>query len=239
MRRATINEYDKLADRLANCVGSMKYRFLNLCVKAEPVSLVSVEVFIEGEFKKIEDCCKVAKDDDYHFKLFPNYEEDLLAIKLSVAKAHPEFKQEDKTISLVVPDDTGKDTEYQVKYLLLTMPEVDDDRYDVLTEAVKVIYDECKVRMEHANGKSKKTFADLAPGETKEDLERLDKELDKLNADWNTKRDTLRDAKLKEIDDAYNRWLSGVGQQEIAKMEADDAHGVGSAMSMDMINSKE
>jgi len=234
MRRATVNEYNKLADKLANHVGSMKYRFMNLCVKSEPVSLVSVEVLIEGKFKKLEDCCKVSKDDDYHFKLFPQYDDDMQAIMMGITRAHPEFKQEVKTISVTVPDGAGKDTDYKVKYLELTMPEVDDERYDLLTDSVKVIYDSCKAQMERANIRSKAVFASLAPGETPENLKLLDDELDKLNKQWNEHRDKQRDAKLDEINEAYNRWLSHMGQQEIARMEDEDAHGDGTAMRMRM-----
>ena len=76
MRRATINEYEKLADKLSNNVGVMNYRFMDLCVKAEPVSLLPIEVLIEGEIKKNEECANISKEGDLQFEVFPNYEEE-------------------------------------------------------------------------------------------------------------------------------------------------------------------
>lgn len=225
MRRSIINEYDKLADKLANYVGAMKYRFMNLCVKSEPVALITVKIMIEGELKKIEDCCKVSKDDDYHFKLFPKYDEDMPAVRMGVARVHPEFKQEEKSIKMQVPDGTGKVVDYDVKYLELTMPEVDDDRYDVLKEGVKAVYDDCKFQMEFANSRSKTKFAELAPTETKENLDTLDAELDKLNKQWDEQRDRLYEQKMNEVNAAYEKWLVSKGKDEIAQMELEDAEG--------------
>lgn len=234
MRRAIIREYDKLAENLSNYVAVMNYRFMNLCVKAEPVSLLPIEITIEGESQKLEECVKMAKDGDYKFVLFPNYEEDMKDIMRGIAMVHPEFKQEIKTINVGVPDENGNKKDRETKYLQLTMPEVNDDRYDVLTQGVKLIYDDCKLQMEVANTKTNAKLAGLTPGESEENIDLLNKELDKLNAQWNEQRDKLRDDKLEEINTAYTKWLGAQGQQEIAKMEEEDARGVGAGMSMKM-----
>ena len=232
MRRATISEYDKLAELLANYVGVMKYRFMNLCIKSEPAALVPIEVKIEGEVKKLEECCKVSKDDDYHFKLFPDYDDDIPAIRQGVTKSHPEFKQEIKSLSIPIPDEKGGEKDYEVKYIELTMPEVDDDRFDVLKNAAKVIYEECKVQMETANAKSKAAFAQLVPQESKDDADRLYNELDTLYTQRNEHRDKLYEAKLDEITSAYNKWLAQQARNEIAKMEKEDAEGTSNSIKL-------
>lgn len=234
MRRAIINEYEKLAGNLSNYVGVMNFRFMNLCVKAEPVSLLPVEVMVEGESKKLEDCASVAKKNDYQFMLLPKYEEDLKSIMKSVALSHPEFKQEIITNSVTVPDPDGNEREQEVRYLEVTMPEVNDDRYDALKKGVDVIYDECKAQMEVANNKAKVKFTELAFTETEDNMDLLKKELDKLNTQWNEQRDRLRDAKLEEINSAYNKWLGTKAQEEIARMEEEDARGVNAGMSTKM-----
>lgn len=238
MRRAIIFEYERLADNLANYVGLMNFRFMNLCIKAEPASLIPVEISIDGEKEKLENCADVAKEDDYQFMIIPKFEEDLKDIMRGIALSHPEFKQEIKTKTVVVPDEDGGERDYDVNYLLLTMPEVDDDRYDVLKEGVKLIYDDCKLRMETANNKAKIKIAQLAFTETKENLELLDKELDKLNKQWNEQRDKLRDNKIEEIDAAYNKWLGSFGREEIARMEEEDAHSTDAGMRMKMKSEK-
>jgi hypothetical protein len=234
MRRAIIREYDKLAENLSNYVAVMNYRFMNLCVKAEPVSLLPITVMIDGESQKLEECVQLGKDGDYMFALFPKYEEDMGSIMSGVALAHPEFKQEIKQMSVTVPEENGREREQEVDYLQVTMPEVDDERYDVLKEGVKLVYDECKAQMEVANNKAKVKFTELSVIETKENLELLDNELDKLNNQWNAQRDRLRDIKLEEINSAYNKWLGAQAQKEIAMMEEEDARGTDAVNSTKM-----
>lgn len=225
MRKAIIKEYDKLADKLANFVAALNYRFMELCVKAEPVALLNVSPMIDGKVTKLEECAKVAKPDDYSFMVIPDFDEDLPAVQKSIFRAHPEFKMAIEIIKVDSMDEEGNPEEVDARYLRLTMPEVNDERYDVLKDGAKLLYEECKAQMEAANTMSKGKFAELATDETKENVERLDKALKKLNEQWDTKRDSLYQAKLDEIDKAYNKWLAGQAQQEIAKMEEDDARG--------------
>ena len=52
MKREIIKEFDMLGDALNTLNAQFSYRLMNLCVKAEPVSLLSVEAMIEGESQK-------------------------------------------------------------------------------------------------------------------------------------------------------------------------------------------
>ena len=232
MRRATIMEYDKLADKLSKYVGQMNFRFMDLCVKAEPGALLQVKVFIEGEFLTLEDCAKIAKPDDFHFMLIPQYDEGLVPGEKAVLYAHPEFKIKVDTMQVDTVNDNGQTKNHDVKYLNVEMPEVDDDRYDVLKNGAKAIYDECKVFMETANNTAKVRFAKLAPGETPEDLDRLDDGLKKLNEEWDTNRDNLYEKKLKEIEEAHNKWLSGNAQRRQARQEEEAARNEAASRSM-------
>lgn len=233
MRRATIAEYDRLADKLANIVAMMDYRFKNICVKAEEVSLLPIVALIQGEEKKLEECSTIAKDDEYHFSIFPTYDEDLKDIAFAIFRAHPEFKQEVKTMQVSVPNGDSE-RNVNVNYIELTMPEVDDDRYDVIKQAVDVDYNLCKQQMEGANTLAQAKFATLADGETKEDLEILKNELDKLNDDWNGKRDGIHDAKLKQVEEAHNKWLAEEAERQRQRQEAEDARGDSVTKSMRM-----
>lgn len=234
MRRATIYEYDKLAEKLSNFVAAMGFRFMDLCVKAEPVALLSVTPVIEGEPNKLEDCAEIGKTDDYHFMLIPTYDEDMWPIQKALMAAHPEFEQKIETTEVEVPEDNGTTQTRKVAYLLLTMPEVNDDRYDLLKNSVKAIYDNCKAKMEEANVASKRKFSELAAGETPENLKILNDEIDKLNGEWNTQRDKVYQEKMKEIRDAYTRWLGGMARQEVEHLHNEDARGTQAASSMKM-----
>lgn len=232
MRRATIAEYDRLADKLASLVAMMDYRFKNICVKAEEVSLLPITARIEGEDKNLEECATIGKDDDYHFMIFPKYDEDMMDIAVGIARVHPEFKQKKKAMPVTVPDRNGEERNIDAKYILLTMPEVDDNRYDVLKEAVKVEYNLCKEQMEGANIVAQTKFATLAAGETKDDLDILKQELDKLNDEWNGKRDDIHTAKLKEIEDAHKKWLAEQAESNQQRREEEAARGESAATSM-------
>lgn len=234
MRRATIAEYDRLAEKLTNIVAVMDYKFKNICVKAEEVSLLPITAHIEGDEKNLEGCATIAKPDDYHFMIIPNYDEDMQDIAVAIARVHPEFKQEKKAMSVSVPNKDGKEKNVDVNYIQLTMPVVDDDRYDVLKQAVDVVYNLCKEQMQSANAIAQSKFAALANGETKENLEILKKEIDKLNEEWNSKRDSIHEAKLQEIEEAHNKWLAERGAQEQKRMEYEASHSEDVAHSMKM-----
>ena len=234
MRRATIREFDSLGEKYTNYIGIMDFRFRNLCIKSDPMALLSVKVLIEGELRNIEQCADVGKDNDYQFMVFPKYEEDLGQIAKGILEVHSEFKVEGKTMPIESVDENGNDQTVDVKYLLLTMPVVNDDRYKVLKDGVDAIYQDCKIQMESANNISKAKFAELAPGETKEDLDKLDKELKRLNKQWNEQRDKIHQAKLDEIDAAHNKWLAEQNAQMQQRTEQENARGEEAAHSMKM-----
>ena len=53
--------------KLSGYVAQLNYRFMNLCVKAEPMSLLSARFNIQGEEKSIEDVAMVSKKGDYYY----------------------------------------------------------------------------------------------------------------------------------------------------------------------------
>lgn len=210
MKRAINAKVDQLFEKLTSCLGTLNYRFKNLCIKAEEASLVAITVSIEGETKNLEDVSTVAKKDDYHFWIVPTYEEDTEEICKGIAKVHPEFKQRFDSMTVQAPSASNPTelTDQEMKYIELTMPEVNDDRYDVLKEATNLFYDECKTKMKVAIDKTWADVLFLAPGESKEDLEQLKNNIDKGKEMAEQQRDKMYNDKLKEIEDAYKEWLS-------------------------------
>ena len=207
MKREIIKEFDNLGDALSTLNAQFSYRLMNLCVKAEPVSLLSIEVMIEGESQKLEKCAQIGKEDDYTFQIFPNYEGDIPALAQAIFKEHPEFKQEMKTMQVNISIDEEKPDMQDVHYIQLTMPEVDDNRYDLLKDGVKVIYDGNKAQMEAVTAKADAKFAVLIVGESKEDADKLKAARDKQTKTWYEQRDSIYNNKLKEIEDGHKKWL--------------------------------
>ena len=234
MRRSVIKEFDQLGESLSNQSAQFAYRMKNLCVKAEEVALLPVEILIEGEFQKLESCATIGKKDDYSFMVFPNYEEDLETMGKGIFRVHPEFKQKIESMQVDSVDEAGKNKSMDVHYILLTMPEVDDDRYDVLKDGVKVCYEECKARMEVLNRKADAKFAELTIGDTDEDVKKLKAAREKLNEQWYGHRDKLYNEKLQEIEEAHNKWLAERGEEERKRMEDEASHNDDVALSMRM-----
>mgnify|MGYP002523262258 FL=1 len=206
MKRSIRHQYDQLQEKLKGYVAMMNFRYINLCIKADPVSLIPVKVNVEGTEKNLEQVAMTAKKDDYRFWIVPKYDEDKDSICKGIAKVHPEFKQKEDTLKIEGISEDGE--AYDVHYIELTMPDVDDNRYNALKDAVDVVYQECKTLMEAAVSKAKAEIAFLSVGEPKEDIDGINKAVDNLNEKCEEQRDKLRDKKLQDIEDAYKKWLS-------------------------------
>lgn len=206
MKRSISNQYDQLQEKLKGYVAMMNFRYINLCIKADPVSLIPVKVNVEGTEKNLEQVAMTAKKDDYRFWIVPKYDEDKDSICKGIAKVHPEFKQKEDTLKIEGISEDGE--AYDVHYIELTMPDVDDNRYNALKDAVDVVYQECKTLMQAAVSKAKAEIAFLSVGEPKEDIDGINKAVDNLNEKCEKQRDKLRDKKLQDIEDAYKKWLS-------------------------------
>ena len=228
MKRAIISQYDQLKGRLGGYAAMLNYRYLNLCIKAEQASLVPVKVMIEDEGKNLEDVANIAMDGEYGFKVFPKYEEDLLPIAKGIAMVHPEFKQERKSMTVEMDDGQKID----IEYLLLTMPEVDDNRYDVLKQAVNMLYDECKAEMEKAKKETEGEIAALSADEKKEDIDKLKEAVEKVDKTFTEKRDKVHEDKLKEIEEGHQNYLTNKAEKEQQQQEETDALGIDKAKSI-------
>ena len=209
MKRALSNQYDQLYEKLKGYVAMLNFRYLNMCIKVEPASLIPVKVNIEGSEKNLEQVAMVTKKDDYRFWILPKYDDDMKAICEGIAKVHPEFRQKEMTMKIEGLE--GEGTSHDVRYLQLTMPEVDDKYYKALKDAVDVFYDQCKTLMEAAANQAKAEIAVKSVGEPKEDVDSNKKEVDKLIKSSEESRDKLRDKKLKDIEEAYKNWLAKTG----------------------------
>jgi len=207
MRRVIIREFDQLSEALSNFNAMFAFRIMNLCVKAEEVALLPVKVMVEGEMQDLEQCSSVHKKDDYTFVIIPKFDEDITQIGFGIAHVHPEFKQSVKSTMVDVTQPDGSKKKVEAHYIEVTMPDVDDDRYDVLKDGVKLCYEDCKMRMEVANAKADAKFAELCVGEEDEIIEAIKRERANLNDQWNGQRDKLYNEKLQEIEDAHNKWL--------------------------------
>lgn len=190
-----------LEQKLSGLISLLDYRYGNICVKATPVALLPVKVELEDGVFNFEDAADVVmvEEDPYVMQIFPKDENNIFLVGKGIAIAHPEFKQEIKRYEL--------ESETELKYILLTMPEVDENRKKVMRESVKLLYDDCKVRMEAYLTMATASTMKEMPGEPSEEIEAAKKELEKKHDEYIEMCDALHDDKEQEIEDAYNEYM--------------------------------
>ena len=210
MNNYVITEIDDAQKKMSAYVTLLSYRYMNLCVKAELGALMPVNVYIGDESYNIEDVANIYSPDEFQFEVYPKNENNQQAIVQGVYEAHPEFKMEMK-------NDGGS-------YILYTMPVVDENRHDLLQNAIKGLYEECCGRIDaiHAEFKARMlenlTKVGVSETETDEALQALD-DLRQKSMDM---ADQQLDQKQNEIDEALVRYQVEQAHQK----EEDEAYDV-------------
>ena len=220
----------QLQEKLQGYIGMMFIGYANLCVKVEPVSLLTISVDVEGDLKKLEDVATIGQKDEYQLMIIPHLDEDLPAIGQGIFNAHPEFKQEQEKMEVEMPD--GK--KRQTPYILVTMPEVDKNRRDALKQAADALYNDTKVKMDTAIAQSDAKIAAMSVDEKPEDVDNIKASLKEKKEMWDKHRDQMHDDKLREIEDGYQHHLQQQAALESQQAEQD----AGKATSMELPKSE-
>ena len=233
-------QIDEVDRKMEGYTVLLSYRYMNLCVKAEIASVVPVGVIDEGTEFDIEEVADVAIANDYQMVVYPKYPELLRQIIAGIAEAHPEFKLSIKKGEMTYvggDDDDYSDKESATKpdsldsfpdgelgedntglFLVYTMPDVDKNRRDLLTAAVKSLHTECMMRIDSLYARHAEIFMNvlMSPTPPKE-ADLLKNRLTQIYEEHKERADKLRDEKLQEIDDAYARY--SLKQKEIEEEE--------------------
>lgn len=224
---------------LGGFVALQLYRFLNFCVKAEPAALLSVTVWMKGEEHPLEDASQVGirKEDEY--TLLPLDESYLPQLMRGMVKAHPEFKMKvgyiDQEGMHEIDEDKDEEEEEGTKHILFfTVPEVNDERHDLLTKAIDACHDDCKLRLETNRvtylGKLTVALRNEDPSEA-DDIKQLfndiyDQHVKLCNEQY--------EAKLEEIEKAYQRYIDKRESDEQLKAEQQQVEGESISFRMNM-----
>ena len=208
----------EMEGKLGGYVTLLMYRYANLCIKAQPLALLSAE--IEDEelgTMKIEDVAGLTIPDEFHMKLIPFDKRFIFPLCKALKKEHPEFKQD-----LIKPDDAEDEEE---RVLILTMPVVNDDRHDELIDAVDVLYDGCKAQVDKTVAtykiKLEPKIIPLVQDERDEAQAAFDNSV-KLHTDGV---EQLKADKLAEIEEAYQHYLTEQTEKQTAADEKAAARG--------------
>lgn len=223
---------DEVNRKMDGYIVLLSFRYMNLCVKAEVASLMPVSVIDDGTEFDIEEMADVAIANDYQMVVYPKYPEVLNQIIEGIAEAHPEFKLSIKKgrMTYANPDDTDDDDSDQKPktepvnldkfpagelgedntglFLVYTMPDVDKNRRDLLTAAVKSLHAECMMRIDSLYAHHAEIFTNFLMNATSiKDGDLLKNRLTEIYDQHKERADMLRDEKLQEIDDAYARYM--------------------------------
>lgn len=153
------------------------------------------------------------------FEFVPRDMEMLPFIQKGIAEAHPEFKQE-----VIKPE--GEDhffypntPEYdQERHIVCTMPEVDDNRYDTLKEAVKTLYDERMVEIDKVKADYTKQLSDRSGDLPKDETDEAMNKLEELANQYSETCKTYRDNKEQEIEESHQKWLVNQAEERLNRL---------------------
>ena len=209
-------------------VALLSFRYMNLCVKAEPASLLPVTVSINGQDQNIENLADVGILQEDVLGVVPQEPAYLLQIGKGVMLAHPEFKMD-----IVQPENSQSDED---KYLTFTMPEVDEARHDLLMDGVDTLKTQCTAKIDLVFGLYSAKIVEQLVGA---DLKTIDSVKDMLQEVYDFYTDLCEkqtDVKKKEIEDAYQKYLAEQEAKLQEKQEEAAAHSDEVAQRMKMDN---
>ena len=219
MRRnieALINEMKK---KMSGYAIMLQYRYMNLCVKAEPAALLSFTVTDdEGEETNLEEVASAGLANDYQFEIYPNDPKMVFAICKGIKEAHPEFKIDTRT------EEGDGESENQV-VIVCTMPEVNKDRHDILIEGVDTLYDQCKAKLDANHATYKTRLTAKLVGSSEDDIQEAEDELEKVYKTHDDICLEYKEEKVKEIEEAYQRYLDEQKKKQDAADERAAARG--------------
>lgn len=217
MRINIIQLLDQCEKRMGGYVALEHYRYLNICTKAEPASLIAVEIAIGDSVLKLEDVCDVTISAPDRFELFPDNMGLIPQITLAIQKEHPEFDFDTQPVDENDPDGDRK--------ILLVMPVVNKDRYDACMQLIDAFHTDCRTHLDKEYASLQKKMMAELQGTPPSIADEATQEL-KRKYEWHL--DLSRQAteeKQKEVEDAYQRYLTEAAAQEQLREEQDAARG--------------
>ena len=210
----------------------LRFKYMNLCVKAEVGALMPVTVTDFTGSHDIEEVAGVGLPDEYHFVVYPKDPDQLQAIVKGIFDAHPEFKLDIKTGEVEYSDGSDDKTEYEgiesiladknstgdddpkSRYLLYTMPEVNKDRRDVLNGAAKSLHKQCVAEIDILYSRQAPQVASMLSDASAEEVDEAKDALKGLYDDYKKTADDLLKAKLDEIEEGYQHYLLGCEDED-------------------------
>lgn len=208
---------------------AMLYHFhlANLCIKADPMALLSATIEIEGKELNLEDVATINLADERTFAITPKEPDYLFPICKAIKLEHPEFEMDQKT-------ERNEITDEEETVIYYTMPTVNEDRRDVCMDYIKVRYETITAKMEVVFSTHTAKIVAKMIGTSAEQLEAVKEKLQEIY-DWHMNLcKQFREEKEKEVEEAYQEYQKTITKQTQQAEEKDTAHGKDMMFSMNL-----
>ncbi len=230
MKKAITSTLSEAKGKFEGYTALLDFRYSNLCVEADARALLPVTVTIDGTESNIEKVAWINNPEKDQFAVYPMDQYDLLEIGAGIQLSHPEFKMEVKDWENFPEEMKTEGDVDEYKYLLFTMPEVNKDRRDFLLDGVKVLHEQWNMKMELVKTSSAAKLMEYMAGQHKEVIDKTKKQFEDYYKTCYDRGESITEAKKKEIEDGYQRYL----EREKEKQVAEKAKGDNVASSMRM-----
>ena len=228
MNNKTINEiFDETKQKMNGHTMLFYFHLSNLCITADPMSLLSATVKIEGQDLNLEDVASVSIPNDKQFSVLPKDKDYLVPITKAIKLEHPEFKLEEKEEK----DEITGENNIVIYY---TMPEMNQERHDICMELIKADFDATNAKLEAIFSQGSAKVALKMANASEENMQLAKDKLQEIY-DWHT--DTLKklkEEKEKEVEEAFQAYQTGEQEESKATEEKQAAEGIDQVFSMDM-----
>lgn len=231
MKKSIAILLDEAKNKMSAFVALANYRYMNLCVEAEPAALLCIKVEHDGTSYDLEEVVNVSTPQKDQFALYPRESSPTLNYDIckGIKTVHPEFDVEVKDM-----EEDESDSEEEQKYILLTMPKVNKDRHDFINNGVDTLQKACQGKLDFIFQEYSQKIALKLALKYPQELDEAKDNLQSLHDEHKKMLETYSENKKKEVDEAYQRYLEEQEQKDNAQQEKDDAQGTDKKFSMKM-----
>lgn len=219
-------------ERLLGYVSEMSYGYAQLCVKADPSSLLGFEERIDGQKYRMEDMARVVvhdnKDDDDKMDLYPIDPAFMALLITGIFKIHPEFQISVEKMKEGEEDDDSA----ELRFIRLTMPKVTKEFRDALLTAIDTLDYKCKGRLEEMKVKYSAELAKVCMSEQPEAIDEAKNMMEGLMKQYDDMREQLTTQKKEEVENAYQRYLREKAKEDGVNRDA-NGNPIGSTLKLE------
>lgn len=228
MSKKDVNQLIQEAQQKMNGYAMLFYFHMsNLCIKADPMALLSAIVEVNGSEMNLEEVATINLPDEKRFAITPNHSEYLFPICKAIKFTHPEFEMEEKV-------ERNEITDEEETVIYFTMPTVNEDRRDICVDYIKTRFEAITLKIDTVLSTHTAKIMVQMVGASAENINALKEKLQEIY-DWHTNLcKQFREDKEKEVEEAYQEYLKTAAQEAKQTEEKEAAQGEDTLFSMNM-----